>query len=160
MLQTTCNELRPLQLGLQNERMQSFQEEKKIIWTVQTNINVFDSVLGKKTICPLLDELGDSGVMVWLAIGDGERINSMFLNRKQNHKDYIETQKSELLSLACDFGSENWIFSQDGESMYPANNSKNGFVSTVATFYPGQRRLRLSIMWKTLGLIFVYEICA
>lgn len=72
-------------------------------------------------------QMGGGSLMVWLAVGYGGRTSLVFLNGRQNHKDYIRLLESELLPYGTELGGEDWIFQQDGAAIHTANGVKHWF---------------------------------
>ncbi|GBM11503.1 Transposable element Tc3 transposase [Araneus ventricosus] len=70
---------------------------------------------------------GGGSLMVWLAVGFGGRSSLVFIKGRQNHKDYIQHLETELLPYGSDWGGENWIYQQDGASIYTAQGVKKWF---------------------------------
>ena len=111
----------------QNEGLSLSQMRKKLIWTTQIDIRNIGIIWQRNYSTYFTDNLM---AVVWgcgLAISYSGRTNVALLSEKQNYKDYTEIQNSELLLFACDIRGENWIFQQDGATIYAANIVKKIF---------------------------------
>ena len=80
------------------------------------------------------------GIMVWSSISYSRRTNVMFLNGKQNHKDYNKTLNRELMSFACDIGGKKQNFPKRWNTIHTASNVKKNFTLFISMFNPGHTR--------------------
>ena len=61
----------------------------------------------------------------------------------------------ELFASGSDWGEENWIYQQDGAAIHTAQTVKNGLMTMMFKFCPGQPKVQISILSRMFGAMLV-----